>query len=644
MEPTARFHTLRFLLTVCLALMVAQFLTADGRATPLAPFPTALTYVDSAGNITLSTDLTIAPTTLTDDWKGDAYPAWSPNGQQLVFARFYAGGLVELKRELFRLNADGSGLQRLTDNDLFESWPTWSPDGARLAFAAGDLYVMPSAGGAPLKLTTGTLNPQHLTWSPNGTRLAFNSWPCPGQEACAAAELYVITVPDGQLTRLTHNDLYDGDPAWSPDGTRLVYETGPAGSTDLYLIPAAGGTPTPLMTTAAGTDPAWSPDGAFIAYAQEEPAGSYSYHLAIIRPDGTDKRQLTDNGEEILDPTWPADSQSITFFPQITPCGMACGEPTHYVVKADLEPGGEVELLGAVPTSLETTTYSLSIATNRLLFADGGVIHTMDVSAWPGQDQLLTGPVLLNGDPARSPDGRRLAFSSQRDFNYNIHIMDADGGNRAALTTHPGNDWNPTWSAHDRIAFNTNRDGNWELYVMVVGDSPDADGSGQTNLTHTAEAEADPAWSPDGHRLAFARQTNGNWDIYVMNEDGSNVVRLTTHPAADRYPTWSPDGRLAFQTDRDGNDEIYVLSLSGAPGSEANLTHSAGDEREPAWSPDGTKIAYSHDALPTDNGLYLMNADGSGRQFLYDALSPQPAWQPAPPNLTPRIWVPLVNR
>ena len=108
---------------------------------------------------------------------------------------------------------------------------------------------MPIGGGAPLQLTSGGLNPQNLVWSPEGARLAFNSWPCPGQEECAAAELYVVTVPGGQLTRLTNNAAYDGDPAWSPDGARLVYESGPADSTDLHLLPAAGGTPPPASYT-----------------------------------------------------------------------------------------------------------------------------------------------------------------------------------------------------------------------------------------------------------------------------------------------------------------------------------------------------------------------------------------------------------
>lgn len=644
MEPTARSRTVPLFPAVCLALVAAFVLAAGGRAATGDTLPSPLAYADALGNIALSTDPAFSPINLTDDWKGDTNPALSPDGQQVVFARSFVGGGVEQRRELFRMNTDGGGLQRLTDNALFESWPTWSPDGARLAFAAGDLYVMPSAGGAAVQLTTGGLNPQNLAWSPDGARLAFNSWPCPEPAECGAAELYVVTFPGGQLSRLTNNAVYDGDPAWSPDGARLVYETGPADSTDVNLIPAAGGAPTPLVTTAANTDPAWSPDGAFIAYVRgkESDYAFFSFYLMIIRPDGSDARQLTQPDEAIIDPTWPADSQSVYFLHQLTPCGMACGAPIHYLRRTGLSPDDDSELLASLPIAVDPSTYTLSIAANRLLLADHGVIFTLDTASWPDQPQPLTGLVLVNGDPTWSPDGRRLAFSSQRDFNYNIHVMDADGTNRAAVTTHPGNDWNPTWSALNRIAFTSNRDGNWELYVM------NTDGSGQTNLTHTPTiAEADAAWSPDGRRLAFARQEAGNWDIYVMavgdSPDGGGLTRLTSHAASDRNPTWSPDGEhIAFHTDRDGNSELYVLTVDSPPGNETNLTHSPGDEREPAWSPDGTKIACALAHPDGDNVLLMMDANGSNLRGLLDTgPSPQPAWRPF--ARTPRLWLPAIR-
>src|SRR2546422_3055032 len=90
-----------------------------------------------------------------------------------------------------------------------------------------------------------------------------------------------------------------------------------------------------------------------------------------------------------------------------------------------------------------------------------------------------------------------------------------------------------------KILFETNRDGNWEVYVM------NADGSGPLNLSNNPASEdpdwTAPAWSPDGSKIAFRSDRDGNLEIYVMNADGSGVTRLTSAPGADWNPAWSPE-------------------------------------------------------------------------------------------------------
>ena len=87
---------------------------------------------------------------------------------------------------------------------------------------------------------------------------------------------------------------------------------------------------------------------------------------------------------------------------------------------------------------------------------------------------------------------------------------------------------------HARIAFSSERDGNLEIYVM------NADGTGQTRLTNNPAEDEEPAWSPDGTRIAFHSHHNGNREIYVMNADGSGQTRLTNNPADESEPAWSP--------------------------------------------------------------------------------------------------------
>jgi dipeptidyl aminopeptidase/acylaminoacyl peptidase len=128
-----------------------------------------------------------------------------------------------------------------------------------------------------------------------------------------------------------------------------------------------------------------------------------------------------------------------------------------------------------------------------------------------------------------------------------------------------------------RIVFSSNRDGDYEIYVMS------RTGTEQTRLTMEGGEDYDPSWSPDGTKIAFSSNRDGDFDIYVMNVDGSNQTRLTDNEFADRNPSWSPDStRLVFDTNRDGNLEIYAMDVDGS--SQTRLTDNTFDDFDPAWS------------------------------------------------------------
>ena len=137
----------------------------------------------------------------------------------------------------------------------------------------------------------------------------------------------------------------------------------------------------------------------------------------------------------------------------------------------------------------------------------------------------------------------QITFTSERDGNKEIYVMDSDGRNIRNLTKHPADDWTPSWSPDgNRIAFNSNRGGNWEIYVM------DADGGNLRNLANDPVYDSGPSWSPDGERIAFTSSRNQNEhdsNIYVMDADGGNIQRLTKDPEVDNWPDsdWS---RSAF--------------------------------------------------------------------------------------------------
>jgi plastocyanin len=158
-----------------------------------------------------------------------------------------------------------------------------------------------------------------------------------------------------------------------------------------------------------------------------------------------------------------------------------------------------------------------------------------------------------------------------------------------------------------------------------------ADGSGKHQLTNTSTVnEGSPVWSPDGTTIAFTSDRDGNEEIYVTDVTGLHPVRLTNNVASDRKPDWSPDGsKIVFFSNRDGNEEIYVMNADGS--NPVRLTYTLTAEEDPVWSPDGQKIVFTRNRGGNWD-IFTMNADGSNETQLtfHAAYDGQPSWQPIP--------------
>ncbi len=228
-------------------------------------------------------------------------------------------------------------------------------------------------------------------------------------------------------------------------------------------------------------------------------------------------------------------------------------------------------------------------------------------------------------DPAMSPDGTRIAFVSQRDGNWEIYIAAADGTEARRITNNPAPDTDPVWSPDSRrIAFVSD----FEVISVV-----NAEGAGLIRLTTTPSG--DPVWSPDGTRIAFSSVRNGAQEIFLVNPDGTDLTRLTSNDDEDGDYSWSPDGaRIAFASERDGDYDIYVMSLDGT--GVKRLTSDgvddfSPDDVSPAWSPDGTRIAFISDRGGDDSSdrfVFVMNSDGSGVRRLAGDRAEAPLWSP----------------
>ncbi len=192
---------------------------------------------------------------------------------------------------------------------------------------------------------------------------------------------------------------------------------------------------------------------------------------------------------------------------------------------------------------------------------------------------IAAGVALATAAQVDAQPASKIAFESDRDGNTEIYAMAADGSNPVNLTNHPARDGFAAWSPDGtKIAFETDRDGNQEIYVMA------ADGSNPLRLTSDPANDRFPDWSPDGTKIAFETERDGFPEVYVMAADGSDPVNLTNHPARDGLPSWSPDGaRIAFISFRDGDWEVYTINVDGTD--PVNLTANPATDTGPAWSP-----------------------------------------------------------
>ena len=432
-----------------------------------------------------------------------------------------------------------------------KSAPVFSPDGNAIAYAwrgenddNSDIYVKLIGAGGPLRLTSGPAREYCPAWSPDGRYIAFVRDGPSGDRAA----YYLIPALGGSERKIGEAYGQRGTGRcidWSLDGKYLIVadRMAPEDSrSGILLLSVEDGQRKALVSQPAPYvgNPMLSPDGNTVAYVQG--AGFLAGDIYVVSVSGGQPRRLTTDGRFLGGLAWTADGKEIVF---------SSNRGGLWRLWRTSFSGGTPEPVNGVGEGAGGPT--ISPRGNRLAY----VHRRVDVNLWrtpgPGWKGRRPAPMKViassraDQEGAFSPDGKRIAFGSDRSGSVEIWTCNSDGTNQAQLTS------------------------------LKAADS------------------GAPRWSPDGKTIAFDARLEGHGDIFVISADGGAPRRLTTDPAENNVPTWSRDGKwIYFSSDRTGNWQIWKIPSGG--GSAVQVTKNGGFSAQESldakflyiWAEEGT--------------------------------------------------------
>ncbi|MBI3910778.1 MAG: PD40 domain-containing protein, partial [Armatimonadetes bacterium] len=461
--------------------------------------------------------------------------------------------------------AAGGEAQRIK-HDGHDIRPRWSPDGGTLTFCSNkngnyDLFLVPAAGGEPRQLTFHSADDVLGDWSPDGRRILFYS-----SRESRSITLYTIEVDTGRLHRLSWDDLACQTPAFSPDGKWVAYTRGGTGA---YRRGYRGSMNADV----------WA--------------------LFVDRP--REPRRLTDwNGNDMF-PFFGADGESVYYASEQDGAfnlwrtslkGGRASQITHYRSGAVRYPSVSYDRRTVV------YEYDFGLWTLRLDERDAQprpvkITAAPDPPA-PRETRTVNGGV---NEFEISPDGSRVAFGAEGE----IFVMPVSGGTPIRITDHPARDYDFSWHPDGRhLAFVSERDANVDLYLV------DVETRDLKRLTTATTPETAPIFSPGGRWLAFNRGPSGQ-GIYVMPAWGGSERLVADGPFVSSC-AWSPDSRWIAYVKRDAasSTEVWIAPVGGSPEQAVDVTRSGDDHAAPQFTPDGRQLLFLSDRSGTQE-VYAVN-------------------------------------
>ena len=416
-------------------------------------------------------------------------PAFSPDGTQIAYRRLESGTGAA---GICVADPHGERERRLT---VFadDCCPVWSPDGKKLAFVRTEgggvtVYSQSASGGGPDKLYAFHSRHSHpeVAWSPDGSAIVISA-----DSLAGGAELAAISLSTHARTSLSEpgGAEVDWGPSFSPDGTQLAFvrEAMSGSPEEILIIPATGGRP----------------------------------------------RQITSGNSRVLGPpAWTADGKWIIF-------GSTQGEETRLMrVSSNGGPAEPVDGIGSPSWHPALPRMGKRLAYQRVL-ESSGIWQMLDpLSDGHSQRRVITSSYGRNEGPQPSPDGKHLAFMSDRSGSMEIWVSAMDGSSSRRLTEFHGCG-TPRWSPDSKfIVFDTVRDGDTSIYLV------DADGGPPRKVVGGPGAKSVPSWSRDSKWIYFAARESGEHQVWRIPVEGGAPQQITRSGGFAGFE--SPDGKYFY--------------------------------------------------------------------------------------------------